>query len=166
MYMVRKAIAEDAQAILEIQKQGWIDTYTSILGIDKVKAINEKGTIQHWHEIIARERTVTLVVENAQHQIAGYVCCGRNRDKKPEYPGEIYTIYVSSAHHKGGYGKGLFQAATEYLQAHQLTPFVVWVFKDNPACRFYEKMGGHYITAGPSHTDPAIIQHCYGFKAP
>lgn len=163
MYIVRMSQKDDAAAILMIQNQGWMDTYEPILGSEKIAAINEKRTIQQWQEIIEQSHTCTFVIENEKHQIVGFAGCGPNREEMPGYPGELYAIYILKEYHRTGYGKALFQATAEYLQSHQLTPFVVWVFKDNPACCFYEKAGGQFIKDGPSHTDPSISQHCYGF---
>lgn len=163
MMNVRKALSQDAEAILEVQNQGWLDTYESILGRDQVMAINQKRTVQEWSNIIASTTTRTFVIENKAAKVVGFSGCGSNREEMSGLPGEIYAIYVLKDYHRGGYGKALFQQAIAYLESHHLTPFVVWAFKDNPACRFYERMGGQFIKDGPSRTEPTIIENCYGF---
>ncbi len=158
------ALIQDAADILDIQNQGWMETYIPIIGEEKILAAIQKRTVQGWENNLSSPNTVTFVVENNENKIIGFAGCGRNREDMTGFPGELYAIYVLKDSHQAGYGKALFQACLDYLQSNHLTPFVVWAFKDNSACRFYEKMGGKFIKTKPSHTDPSVLENCYGFK--
>jgi GNAT superfamily N-acetyltransferase len=162
--IVRKALISDAEPILKVQNQGWLDTFQTIIGTEKVKAIVQKRTVQEWQKILQSTNTITYVIENNERQVVGFAGCGPKRESMDGFPGEIYGLYVLKAYHRTGCGKALFQASADYLKSRNLIPFAICTFSDNPACRFYEKMGGSIIKTCPSPFDSRILDSWYGFK--
>ena len=58
------------------------------------------------------------------------------------FDGELYVLYVLKAFQVMGYGKLLVTRIAQDLAGRGCHSMVIWVLKDNPACRFYERLGG------------------------
>jgi len=62
-----------------------------------------------------------------------------------KFVGELCAIYVLKEFQNKKIGTQLIKLVTEYLMKNKIKSMIVWVLKQNPYYRFYEKMGGQYI---------------------
>jgi GNAT superfamily N-acetyltransferase len=83
----------------------------------------------------------------------------------PDYPGELYAIYLLEDHRGEGCGRMLFGAVHDYLRREGLAPFQLWVVAGNHTAEaFYEALGGRRVASQPGTLRGAAIrEHAYGF---
>jgi GrpB-like predicted nucleotidyltransferase (UPF0157 family) len=84
----------------------------------------------------------TLLVAEENGTLVGFCHGGPNRGTESPYRGELYAIYILEHRQRRGLGRRLILALAERLDAASLRSMIVWVLKENPACRFYESLGG------------------------
>lgn len=82
------------------------------------------------------------VAESNGGVITGFVVAGSAREEVEGYDGEGYAIYISPEHQGKGCGRALMSAAARHLSAASFVSMMLWVLSDNPACRFYQRLGG------------------------
>jgi ribosomal protein S18 acetylase RimI-like enzyme len=90
-------------------------------------------------------RTTLFVAEDDQVGIVGFAACGRARDSRWGYSGELYAIYLNQSMQRMGFGKRLVLSVARDLKARGLDSMLVWVLADNPYKRFYESIGGTIV---------------------
>lgn len=163
---IRRAQHDDAAELAGIHATTWRGTYRGILGgVDLERLISRRGLA--WWQAAIRYRTRISVIEVAG-EVAGYVTCGRSRMKTLPYAGEIYELYLLPEYQGLGFGKRLFAAARADLRAKGMSGLAVRVLVENePACHFYEGMGGTAVSAGLEHFGGSNIAiQVYGWPDP
>ena len=70
---------------------------------------------------------------------------GPLREAIASYDGELYVLYVLKAYQGMGYGRRLVAQVARTLYSVGYRSMIIWVLIDNPACRFYERLGGKCI---------------------
>ena len=78
-------------------------------------------------------------------QIIGSVNGGMERLDHPIYQGELNAIYILESHQRKGIGRELARIVAKRLSQIEIHSMLVWVLADNPACCFYEKLGGKKV---------------------
>ncbi|MBH8602627.1 GNAT family N-acetyltransferase [Thermoactinomyces sp. CICC 10522] len=73
--------------------------------------------------------------------MAGFICGGKIRSQQPVQTGEVYALYLLQEVQRQQLGTRLMRQLAESLQKQGCNSLVVYVIKDNPARRFYEKLG-------------------------
>jgi GNAT superfamily N-acetyltransferase len=101
-------------------------------------------------------------------EIIGYALACPNRNPDPAFTGELEAIYVLASYQGHGVGTRLVREVAQYLASTGRTSMVVWVLKQNPYRRFYERLGGtlvgervglpHRLGGGP------LLEVAYGWK--
>src|SRR5256885_7375576 len=86
-------------------------------------------------------------VENAGFGIVGFADGGPSRDRIGGLDGELYAIYLLERSQRRGVGRQLVGAVAARLLEAGLTAMSVWVLAGNPACGFYDALGGRQIGA-------------------
>lgn len=86
-----------------------------------------------------------FVVEEPGGAIVAFASGGPIKEALGEWDGELYVLYVLKAFQGLGYGKQLVTHVAQDLARRDFRSMVIWVMKDNPARRFYEKLGGRLI---------------------
>ena len=94
-----------------------------------------------------------MIVAERGGSLVGFVAFGPAEGEAGDLKlAEIYSIYLDSAYWGHGYGRSLFQAATEALHRAGFNEAVLWVLETNErARRFYEKAG--WKTDGQTKTE-------------
>ena len=94
------------------------------------------------------------------------MACGREREQKGTYEGEIYAIYLLAEHQGKGWGKRLFQEAAERLVAEGMHSMMLWVLAENPTRGFYEALGGAALDAKDIEIGGAtLVEVAYGWDS-
>ena len=136
---IRKARVEDAGAIAEIHVASWQATYPGLLPQDVLDTLSVERRADMWRGILQRAepRTQTRVVE-VNGEMAGFV---NAPESSPSPSMESWCPLSKPPIPANGNWAGLVsRGATGPVQRRFSSAGVV--LEGNPACRFYEKMGG------------------------
>lgn len=147
MLMIRAADVDDAPAIAKVHVETWRSAYTGIIPQNYLDGMTAENRTLAWVRLLQRREPgyTTLVSEDHDQRIIGFVSGGPVRHREPRYQAEISSLYVQRSHQGGKHGRRLFLAAANRLAQHGLKGLFVWVLADNPARRFYEALGGEVV---------------------
>jgi len=95
-----------------------------------------------------------FVAESTADGIVGFAMGCPVRQPEPGFTGELGSIYVLRSYQGGGVGTALVREVARHLLRTGHSTMVVWVLKENPYRRFYERLGG---VLGRSRMDPSRI---------
>jgi len=141
-FKVRPATLRDAKQIAELQNESMRDVFKSHLHDLPVAAVAIDKRQAYWREAIEySEPQVQVAIED--DRIVGFVGFDRSRDKgTPPTMGEVWAIYVASAHRGRGVGLALWDAAREGLQEEGCSHVSIWLpLAAEQAMRFHELAG-------------------------
>lgn len=137
---VREAEPKDAEAIARVHLESWKTTYPGIIPQAHIDGLRLENGIANWKQRLAG-RLVILVAEG-EAGVVGFAAGGAIVHRVDGFDGELGAIYLLTSHQGQGLGKALVKGIAERLRLEGFANMVVWVLKENPACGFYERMGG------------------------
>ena len=142
-YFVRPAVARDAKAIAEVHVATWQAAYGGIMPADYLKTMTLEKRLAYWREAIEFSDPQILVATESD-KVIGFVGFDRSRDVGTRSTvGEIWALYVMSAHWRQGAGLALWDGARDGLKEEGCTQVTSWVLlKNEPALRFFEQAAG------------------------
>jgi GNAT superfamily N-acetyltransferase len=145
--ILRPATIDDARAIAQVHVNCWRTTYRGILPHEVLDGLSYDEREEHWRDWFGGKhgQKFTFVAVDPADQIVGFASAGLERTGNPIYHGEIYAIYVLQSHQRQGLGRRLVEAVVGTLRNGAIDSMLVWVLAQNPACRFYECLGGRRI---------------------
>ncbi|MFZ3577337.1 GNAT family N-acetyltransferase [Virgibacillus sp. DJP39] len=167
MYYTRKAEYEDAEAIANIHINSWKSTYKELLNEKDISNITYENRLALWQTVLKlqKEDQCTYVVHN-EKQIVGFVNGGPERTKRFNFDSEIYTIYLLDEFQRLGLGVKLLQVFAEDMKSKGNTSILVWVLKQNPSSRFYERCLAEPIGVEETTIGEGTYQEtAYGWKS-
>lgn len=125
----------------------WRTTYAGIVPDEHLADLSYDRAGANWVKYLSdpRGKTHAFVAEAESGQIVALTSCGPPQEALAGYDGELYVLYVLQAFQRMGYGRLLVTEVAHDLAARGYHSLIVWVLKDNPARRFYERMGGRLI---------------------
>jgi ribosomal protein S18 acetylase RimI-like enzyme len=137
--IISRATEEDAKAIPQIQKDGWLSTYVNEeLGITEAdilsKNFDSEDRVNRWKEAINKPDTATFVAKEGDAPV-GFCFV-----KKGEEHNHLGTLYVLSTARGKGIGTKLTEQALAYLGKEKPIHLEVVSYNDN-AISFYEGFG-------------------------
>ena len=145
METIRTAQLEDAAGIARVHVDCWRTTYKGIFPDELLASLSYQGREQNWQRALNDPAQITFVTEDETGKIVGFVNGGPEREGDPVYRGELYAIYVLQEVHRHGLGCRLTKELARQLAERQMSSMMLWVLASNPACRFYEALGGQVI---------------------
>lgn len=96
--------------------------------------------------------------------MVGFAGGGAERSGNLKCDGELYAIYLLQAEQRRGLGTLLFQRFVTELRSRGFGSMAVWVLARNPACRFYEALGGKLISEKTIERDgESFVEVAYGW---
>jgi GNAT superfamily N-acetyltransferase len=135
---IRRAHADDADAIERVRVRGWQVAYRHVYPADELDALPLDGS--RWRariDVPPPGWSTFVAVEN--DVVVGFTVIGPSRDE--QRIGELYAIYVDPDAWSTGAGRALIARAEEQLRT-EYGEATLWVLEDNPrARRFYEAAG-------------------------
>jgi len=154
MVTIRRAVAEDAEAVERVRTRGWQVAYAHLMpavyldGLDaqlpaRAERIRERilDAPEHRQSYVATE-------DGDRSRVIGFVHVGNYRlDQKAGGPldahaGEVYAIYVDPDAWGTGAGQALMDVGLDWLARRRLRPVRLWVLEGNSRARaFYERYG-------------------------
>lgn len=145
-FVLRPAVPGDAAGCARVHHTSWIETYSALLPASHWETDTLARREQSWQRWLEGGSAVTVAETVAGTageeggEIIGFALTGAARrvgEHAPVRERELFSIYVLAAHHGGGAGQALLEAA---LPAG--TPAQLWVAEQNPrARRFYARNG-------------------------
>lgn len=144
--MIRTATVDDVAAIARIHVQSWQETYAEMLYPHIVAEQTIETRLQLWSQVLQLKNHIILLYEDAG-QVQGFIDVSLNEEKGIA---KIMALYVLKAVQKQGVGKALFEQALQDIHPMQYPQILLNVYDQNPACQFYEYMGGKCIAVEDS----------------
>jgi ribosomal protein S18 acetylase RimI-like enzyme len=141
---IRTARPSDADSIARVHVESWLTTYPGLVPATHLAGLSLERRARTWAATLEapERRKGVFVATSTRAGVVGFANGGPERDGDPEFRGELYAIYLLEAWQGKGLGRRLFSAVVRDLAARDLRSLLVWVLEGNPACRFYETMGG------------------------
>ncbi len=137
----RHASAGDALQIAVVHIDSWRATYAGMVDPEVLASFSYDTRAERWKEWIAEKKTSIIVAESGR-RIVGFCRSGPARDMDPRFTSEIYALYILKNCQQRGIGRELLRLSARQLLADGFNSTMTWVLADNPARKFYEKLGG------------------------
>lgn len=166
MSLVRAATLDDVPAIARAHVEAWRTSYTDLLPRTVLDNFDFEQSSAFWRKLIgARDIRHVAVAVSVAGDVVGFASCGPNRVPDPDYPGELYSIYLLDGHRGAGLGRMLFAEVEDYMRREALAPFQLWIVAGNEAAEaFYIALGGKRVASQPGTLRGAEIrEHAYAF---
>jgi GNAT superfamily N-acetyltransferase len=149
---VREATLEDAAVIAEVHLASWKTTYPGIIAQEYIDGLRVEDGAARWVTRLTEKTAIILVAEDdAEDQagVFGFAAGGGIMHPVDGYEGELTAIYLLASHQRKGAGAALTRRMASELRRQGFKNMVVWVLRENPACGFYERMGGVQVAEQP-----------------
>lgn len=164
---IRLAREGDARGIAYVHTESWKATYRGIVPDHVLDYLTTESRLAQWEQQLRSNENdqILIVAEDKEGEIVGFACGGKEREGQLPYDGELYAIYLLKSHQQSGIGRQLVKRVVQHLQTCRIGNMMIWALERNPACRFYEKMGGI-----PVHTrsirigDKDLVEIAYGWS--
>ncbi len=142
--VLRKASPADASAIANFYVESWGTTYRGLIPapvLDGMRVL--KQTLDWWTTLChCQPGRGAVVAEDGAGEVFGFASFGAARQRQEPSCGEIYTLYLLADRQGRGIGSRLLLLAAQRMAASGYRSLAVWALSDNPACAFYERLGG------------------------
>jgi len=142
---IRRSRQADARAMARIYVQSWHETYMGIVPAGYLSTMTVSGFVPMFLNEIRNGRTISYIAEKPGVGAVGFISGGPERQSDCIYEGEIYSLYVLNQYQKMGLGSRLVARLAEQFDKRGLYSLLVWVLKQNPSRKFYEKINGIYL---------------------
>jgi len=166
--IVREAKIADAPAIARVNLDTWRTAYRKIIPAYYFAQLSYEKGESRWQEILKNVKNTgdfVCVAENDSGQIVGFAAGGCERTGKYVYQGELFAIYILEGYQRQGIGRQLVRTVATKLAELTLNSMLVWVLGDNPACRFYEFLGGEKVEEQQTTRAGVVLKEiAYGWR--
>lgn len=149
---IRDAVPEDAAAIARVHLASWKTTYPGIIAQEYIDGLRVEDGAARWVTRLTEKKAIILVAENEsedQAGVFGFAAGGSIVHPVDGYEGELAAIYMLASHQRKGTGAALVRQMASELRRQGFRNMVVWVLRENPACGFYQRMGGVQVAEQP-----------------
>ena len=147
--VIRRATVDDGTAIARVQVESWRTTYRGIVDQQYIDRLSVDERAQSWTQRLAAEERPDVFVDLDENgAIVGFISGGRVRVDLAAFDAELYAIYLLERAQRHGRGRQLVTALANALVETGLSAMMVRVLAENPACRFYERLGGRLVQEG------------------
>ncbi|MBO0603095.1 GNAT family N-acetyltransferase [Sporosarcina sp. E16_3] len=142
--LIRKAEVEDAAGIAKVQVDSWRTTFKGIVPDDFLEGLSYDKREPIWKRAVMENNL--YIAEDENGHVIGFSVGGKERTGNYEaFPGELYSIFILKEHQGTGIGRLLVKSVVDDLKKKKLFSMLIWVIEENPACQFYELLGGKKI---------------------
>ena len=144
---IRDATLADAPAIARIHMDSWRSTYRGLVSDGFLDNLRFEDRLARWQQRLADEKMFTLVAGAEPGRIVGFAQGGPEGTGRTDYTGELWALHIAVPYQRSGLGRRLTSEVAKRLQSMGFDSMFVWVLSGNhPARRFYERLGGTYVT--------------------
>ena len=158
---IRPAVEADARAIARVHIDAWRATYRGIVPDETLAALDLEARTTRWRENLGKPG-FTLVIEREGEAPFGFASAGPDPDSNEG--GELYAIYLGPNELRKGAGRALVRRVAIELAAAGLRTMTVWVLAANSARKFYEALGGRFLSSKSIEIGGAALEEVsYGW---
>lgn len=165
--IIRDITYNDVPVIAQIHVDTWRTTYRGIIPDEYLATLSYEKRESGWYQILysaPENGDFIYVAENELGEIIGFANGGIERTGNSIYKGELKAIYILENSQRKGIGCRLVQTVALKLSQVNINSMLVWVLENNPACRFYEKLGGKQIYSKQLERSGAMLTEiAYGW---
>jgi len=162
---IREAKPEDAEAIARVHLASWKTTYPGLIPQNYIDGLRVEDGIARWKERLGTPDDALVFVAQDAAGVFGFAAGGAMVHTVEGFDGELGAIYLLARHQRRGAGRALVRAVAEALQARAFRSMVVWALRENPACGFYERLGGVKVGEQPiTIGGVALPEVAYGWR--
>jgi len=142
--LIREASVADAEGIARVKIATWRVAYAGIVPDSHLAGLEIREQTERMRErwLSHGPSSAATFVAESGGAVVGFATGGLQRDSTLVFDGELYAIYVLPEFQRQRIGHRFVLAVVERLVALGCTSMSVWVFAENPARRFYERLGG------------------------
>ena len=146
MVTIREATVADVPMIARVHVDTWRTTYRGIIPEKTLAQLFYSQREKSWLQIIsnAQDAQFTYIACDRSGQIIGFADGGLGTEHLI-YKGELNAIYILETYQRQGIGRRLFHSVVKRLETLNINSMLVWILADNPACIFYESLGGQPV---------------------
>jgi GNAT superfamily N-acetyltransferase len=148
---LRVADVNDAPAIAGVLVASWRTTYPGIVAQSYIDGLSVAERTTAWERRLrgdAGDPPDTVVAETSSGAVVGFASGGALRSPHPGFDAELYAIYLLREVQGQGLGRRLGAHWARRAVDRGFHAAIVRVLADNPACRFYERLGGRRVKEG------------------
>lgn len=139
--IIREAQVKDVESIVNININGWIETYRGIFPDEFLDSLNEKK-IKNMEN--CKSRINEYIVCEIENKVVGFLKFGKNKKNYNEKYAEVYALYVDSKYKRMGIGRKLLEYSFNKLK-DSYDNVLISTLQENSANKFYKKCGGKQI---------------------
>jgi GNAT superfamily N-acetyltransferase len=139
---IREATPEDAQRIARVHLESWKTTYPGIIAQSYIDGLKVEDGEARWRDRLTQDGGPIVFVAEDDAGIFGFAAGGAIMHPVDGFDGELGAVYLLASHQKRGAGAALVRRMAAALRNRGFQNMVVWALAANPACGFYERMGG------------------------
>jgi ribosomal protein S18 acetylase RimI-like enzyme len=171
-HRIRAATPPDLPALAATNIACWRETYDALLPAAFLQDLEADShcSLDHWRELVTRWRILLVerdVEPDPAREIAGFVLFADSSGTLPGFDAQIEKLHLRRSAQGLGLGRRLMQAAAGDLPAMGRHALVIWVIDRNePAKRFYERLGGVRVGEPLSFTVGPLERHEIAFAWP
>jgi len=142
-----KAKKSDLNGIIRVNVETWKTAYKGVVPDDYIRGFAVRSQDKRWQNQLKNmiEENIFFIAENKKSEIVGFVIGGLERNKHPNYKGELMGIYVLKEYQRQGIGKALTRRIVEELIKMGINNMIIWVLENNPYRAFYDTLGGKVV---------------------
>jgi L-amino acid N-acyltransferase YncA len=167
MVDIRLARVEDAPAIARIHVAVWQSAYRDLMQEELIDQVPVEAREEMWTDILTAytESHPVIVAEDFGVGICGFGNAGPLRGEAMlGYSGEFKTLYLLPLYQRRGIGRQMLSHLAAHLIERGHHAAVAWVVATNPACGFFETMGGTLLAQREADEDGAeLTDIAYGW---
>jgi ribosomal protein S18 acetylase RimI-like enzyme len=142
--VVRRAVAEDFDALAAVHVRCWQQTYRGHFPQDYLDALDQAARAAGYRDRFrdGPEPGGAFLVSTMADDIVGFINVGPSRDSDQPEAGEVRAVYLLTEFWDRGLGRELMTAGLEVLAGAGFAATTLWVLEGNRrARRFYERGG-------------------------
>ena len=146
--IIRPATLPDAPAIAQIHMDSWRSTYRGLVSDHYLDNLRLEDRTARWQQRLTdpHTREFAYVAQDPSSHIVGFGSGVPHTTDHPDYHSELRALHIAPVHQRTGLGRRLTSHVAAHLHGMGINTMLVWVLKGNdPACRFYERLGGVYV---------------------
>ncbi|URZ04723.1 GNAT family N-acetyltransferase [Clostridium felsineum] len=145
--LIREANIKDVNDIARVHVDTWKTSYSKFIKEDYLKNRTYEWQAQKWLDRLFNNKNAKefmYVAENDRRQVVGFAS-GEMNPEREKHDSILYTIYILKEYQGQGIGRKLFEVVWNRLKSGGAKDMIVWAFKENTACKFYENLGGSLV---------------------
>jgi len=153
---LRPASVADAHAIAEIHVAAWRAAYRGLIADEVIRSITLEERRGFWKGVLLKPVGWKVDLAEDDDGIFAFCSYGPTRDQDADGAAEIYAVYVHPHKWRRQAGRALCEHALREAATREHDAMTLWVVKGNdPACRFYERLG--FARDGAERTNSHLL---------